>query len=135
MATVAGDLIEITCSHPQLGNIAFYPKSGESFTMDLGGFKTEDEAQSITGSGEAIYKMNQARWSVEGVIRCDLNTNQDLQKVQALSSSAFEGDWTFTHVSGAIYSGKGKPVGDVQGDSNEGTMTLKVSGGGGLSQQ
>jgi hypothetical protein len=31
---------------------------------------------------------------------------------------------------GAIYKGKGAPVGDIATDSNAGTLTLKVAGGG-----
>jgi hypothetical protein len=33
-------------------------------------------------------------------------------------------------ISGAIYKGTGRPVGDVATDANAGTLTLKVAGGG-----
>jgi hypothetical protein len=35
-------------------------------------------------------------------------------------------------INGAVYKGKGRPVGDIQTDSNAGTMTLKIAGGGTL---
>lgn len=132
MQYVGGDYIEITYNHPTLGSGTFYPVSGESAAVDDGGFRSDDEQNSIAGNGEMIDVMKRVRWSVEIACAWSLGVNEDTKKLSALASSSEQADWTFTHVSGAIQAAKGKPVGDIQGDSGAGTFTLKVSGGGQL---
>ena len=55
---IGGDIIEAVCSHPTLGDFRFQAKSNESFTMDKGGIRTNDDANSVTGAGEMIQQMN-----------------------------------------------------------------------------
>lgn len=127
---VTGDFTEITYNHPSLGNGAFFPKSGEDGTLDLGGYRSSDDANMIDGGGNMIDQMNRTRWSFEGPIAGDMNTREDLEKLTALAGSPLHADWTFTHISGAVYSGKGKPVGDLAMNGNNGQISLKVAGGG-----
>jgi len=134
MASIGGDIIEIRYSHPTLGSGGFDPKAAEDSTYDLGGFRTADEANSIAGSGDAIYQMSRGRWFFEVVCANDMNGRKDLEKLTALTSSPIEADWTFTHINGAVYQGKGKPVGDMQANGNSATFPLKVAGGGTLKQ-
>jgi hypothetical protein len=131
---VGGDITEITYNHPTIGSGVFYPKAGTASTFNLGGFRVADESNGIDGSGTMIAKMNRERWSFEGVIANDMNNAKDLENAVALASNPVPADWTFTHINGAIYGGKGMPVGDIKADGNEATFSLKVAGGGILKQ-
>lgn len=129
---IGGDIIEAVCSHPTLGDFRFSAKSGESFTLDPGGIRTGDDSNSVTGDGQMIQQMNRVLWSLEGPIAVDMLSANEIDNIPKLSESPELGTWTLTHISGAIYKGKGKPVGDLQIDTNTAQMTLKVSGGGKL---
>ena len=129
---IGGDIIEAVCSHEDLGDFRFAAKSNEAFTMDAGGIRTNDDANSVTGDGQMIQQMSRVLWSVEGPIAVDLTSSNELEGLAKLAGSPKLGTWTFTHISGAIYKGKGKPVGDLQADSLAATQTLKVAGGGKL---
>lgn len=132
MATVGGDILEITYSHPTLGSGTLLPKSGEDSTIDLGGFTTADDEAGITASGEAIYQMNNSRWTLETTVAGDMNVRKDLEAVAAMAASVTEAEFTVSMVNGAIYSGKGKPVGRYSQSINNATFSLKLQGGGGL---
>jgi len=132
MAAIGGDILSVNFTHPTLGSGTFFPKSGEDSTFDPGGFRTADDTAMITGSGTPIYQMNNSRWMFEVTCASDMNTNEDMEKLAALSASTEEANWTISHINGTTYAGKGKPVGDIQANGNAGTITLKVSGGGGM---
>lgn len=131
---IGGDIIEAVCTHPVLGSYRFQAKANEAFTLDKGGFRNADEANSITGSGQAIWQMNQVRWSLEGPVAVDMLSGNEVTGLAALASSTVEGIWTLTTVSGQIYKGSGKPVGDLNADSNTAQMKLKVAGSGQLEE-
>ncbi len=131
---VGGDIIEITFNHPTIGSGVIYPKSNEDSTFDPGGYRSNDDSNMIDGAGNMIDQMNRVRWSVETTVAWDMNTAKDLNKISELASSPVQADWTFTHINGSVFGGKGKPVGDVSGNGNNATFTLKVSGGGPLTQ-
>ncbi|MCH9621002.1 MAG: hypothetical protein S4CHLAM20_04160 [Chlamydiia bacterium] len=130
MPAIGGDIIEITYNHPTLGSGSFFPKSEEDGTIDPGGFRTADEDNGVTGSGDAIYKKNRKRWSVEITSRWDANKANDLERLNLLSNSSIESTLTFELANGTVWKGQGMPVGDVQGSSNEATMSVKFAGGG-----
>lgn len=127
-----GDLIEITCNHPTLGSFNFATKSNESYTLDPGGFRSNDDANMITGSGTFIDQVNRVRWSFEGPLMADFVSNNEILNLPELASSSELGTWTFTHISGTIWRGKGKFVGDIQVDTNTAQLTAKLAGGGKL---
>ncbi len=126
---VGGDIIEITFNHPTVGSGIISPKSNEDSTFDLGGFRSNDDANMVAGNGEMIDQMNRVRWSLEAVIAWDMNIRGDLEKLVELAESPVEAEWTISHINGTVYGGTGKPVGDMQGNGNAATFTLKVSGG------
>lgn len=126
---LGGDITEIVAKHPTLGDVRFHTKSNESYTMDRGGYRNNDDANQLTGSGKAIYQKNRVRWSLEGPVLVDFTSDAT---VEELSASSEEATWVISHISGAIYQGKGMIVGDLQPDTNTAQMTLKVSGGGKL---
>lgn len=129
---LGGDIIEIVCQHPTLGEFRFAPKANESFTFDLGGIRANDDTSQITGAGEAIYQMNRVRWMFEGPVAIDFLSGNEMENLPKLSSDAEQGIWTISNIGGNIWKGKGRPVGDLQQDTNAATMTLKVSGSGKL---
>ena len=123
-----GDITEIVFQHT-LGEKRFYPKSNEDFTIDYGGIRTNDDANQVTGGGEPIYQLNRVRWSIEGAIAVDW---EELDYLINVSEHPDEATVTVTHISGTIWKGKGKPVGDLQPSTNTAQMSLKISGGGKL---
>lgn len=132
MAVIGGDINEITFSHPTIGTGTFFPKSAEDSTIDLGGYRSADEANGIDGGGNMIDMMTRGRWLVETVVSNDNRNRIDLEKLVLLAESTVLADWTVSHISGAVYGGKGKPVGDIQGNFNAATVPLKLAGGGKL---
>lgn len=130
MASVGGDFIEITYNHPTLGSGTFFPKSGEESTLDLGGFRGEDDANMVDGGGNNIKQLSQVRWRFEGTIANDMNTREEAETVTALAGSPVDAEWTFTHINGTVYIGTGSPVGDVQPSGQSATMAIIISGGG-----
>lgn len=129
---VGGDITEITYNHPTIGSGVVFPKSAEDNTFDKGGFRSNDDANMIAGNGEMIDQLNQVRWSVETTIAWDMNSRDDLEKLTLLAASPVQADWTFTHINGTVHGATGKPVGDLSGNGNAATFSLKVSGGGKL---
>jgi hypothetical protein len=127
MAFVGGSFLEVTYNHPTLGTGVLFPKSGEDSTLDLGGNRSADDANMITSNGQMIDQMNYVRGSFEATIANDMNTNLEVEKMNALANSPVLADWTFTHSNNAVYAGKGKPVGDIQANTNAATFTLKVA--------
>ncbi|MBC7486082.1 MAG: hypothetical protein H7282_04970 [Cytophagaceae bacterium] len=129
---VGGDIVEITWNHPTLGTGVVYPKAAEDSTFDHGGFRGNDDANMIDGSGKTIRQLNRVRWSVETTCSWDMNSATEVEKFSALAGDPQEADWTFTHVNGVVKGGKGSPVGDIQGNGNAATFAIKISGGGKL---
>ncbi len=125
-----GDVTAITCQHPTLGDYIFFPKSNESFTLDPGGYRNNDDANGITSGGQIINQKNRVRWSAEGPVAVDFAADTEMKGLRDLAASSELGTWTFDHISGAIYKGLGIVVGDIQPDTNTAMLTLKVSGSG-----
>ncbi len=125
-----GDLVEVTCNHPTLGNFSFATKSNESYTLDPGGKRSNDDANGVTGNGIMIDQINVVRWSFEGPLMVDFAGNTELDNLPKLSGSPELATWTFSHLSGVVWRGLGKFVGDVQVDTNTAQLTAKISGGG-----
>lgn len=126
----AGDIEEITWNHPTLGTGTVYCKVNEDATHDAGNYRSEDDASMLDTGGRMIDKMNKVRWSLEATVSWDMNDSEELEKMVALSSSPVLTKFTWSHVSGSTYKGTGKPVGDLQGNLNAATFTLKLAGGG-----
>lgn len=132
MAFLGGDIKEITWNHPTLGTGRWEPKSAEDFTFDLGGYRSSDDANGITGSGTAIRQMNNVRWSAEGTLAWDMNVTNELEQAKLLAADPVDAEYTITSVNGSVWRGTGFVVGDVQGNANQATFSIKLSGGGAL---
>lgn len=129
---LGGDITELSCSHPTLGDFRFSPKANESFTIDPGGIRNDDDSGNVTGDGQQIQKKNRVLWSVEGPIAVDFINNTENDAITKLMESPESATWTISHISGVIWKGKGIPVGDYQPDTNTAQATLKIAGGGKL---
>lgn len=126
---LGGDIIDIVCNH--LGQRYQYsPKANEGGNIDKGGRRTNDDQSQLTANGQNIRQINNTRWMFDCPIAVDLASGYEEDSLNLMSGSAVEGVWVITHISGAIYKGKGSPVGDIQSDSNASTLTLKISGAG-----
>lgn len=134
MSVVSGDIIEVTVNHPTLGAKTFRVKSAEDSTYDIGGQRSADEANGIDGTGGMIDTMNRVRPFFEVMAVWDMVIGKELEFAQQLQSSPVLGDWTITHINGSVHGLTGKPVGDLNGNGNAGTFTLKVAGQGTMKQ-
>lgn len=132
MSVIGGDITGVNYSHPLFGSGVFYPKAGEDSTFNLGGIRSEDDNKGVDGGGQMIDKMSRNRWSFEVPISWDMNDKEELEKLVNMAASPVPGEWTFTHISGVVYAGQGKPVGDIEASGMDATITLKVQGGGKL---
>lgn len=130
MSFVGGDILEMSYKHPIIGTGTWFPKSAEDGTIDPGGYRSTDDANMVTSSGEMIDQMNRVRWSFEGIIAWDMSLSNELDQARQLASSPVLADWTITLINGTVWGGKGKPVGDIQGSTNSPQMSVKISGGG-----
>lgn len=130
----AGDILEISYKHPTLGTGTWFPKSAEDSTVDPGGLRSNDDANMITANGQFIDQINRVRWSFEGAVAWDMVINDELNQARALASNPILADWTFTHINGTVWGGKGKPVGDINGNTNTAQISIKISGGGQLTK-
>lgn len=129
---VGGDIIELVCSHSTLGDFRFSPKANESFNLDPGGIRNDDDSSNITGAGSQIVKKNRVLWSLEGPIAVDFQEDYEIDSLNKLMESSEPGVWTISHITGVIWKGKGVPVGDLVPDTNSAQVTLKVAGSGKL---
>jgi hypothetical protein len=127
---LGGDIEEITFNHPTIGSGTIFPKSGEDSTIELGGFRSNDDANGIDGGGNMIDQMNRVRPFFETTVAWDMNVAGTQEKITELAGDPVPAEWTVSHVSGVVYGITGKPVGDVQGNMNNATIKLKVAGGG-----
>jgi hypothetical protein len=131
MASVGGDITEITYSNSDAGSGTLQVLAGETNTFDLGGIRNE---VLVTGAGQQVTKKTQAPWMVEVTLDWDSNTREDLEGLNSVAASLNETEWTFTSINGVVYSGKGTIDGDLQGDLSAPTISLSVKGGGKLTK-
>lgn len=127
MGYTGGDILEITYNHPTIGSGVIFCKSNEDGTLDQGGFRSNDDANSIAANGRIIDQINRVRASFESMISWDMTDVDELEKLRQLAAHPVLADWTISSITGAIWGGKGKPVGDIQGNTNTALITLKLA--------
>ena len=124
---VFGDVTEIVCQHIS-GTYRYYPKANESFTIDRGGIRGNDDANQVTSDGQMMSQLNRVRWSIEGPIAVDMILDSEISSLNVLAASPSMGTWSISNIAGVTYRGIGRPIGDIQLDTNAGTLTLKLAG-------
>jgi hypothetical protein len=127
MAFVNGDILKISFSHPIVGNGILEPKSNESGTFDPGGFRTNDDANQVTGSGKMIRQLNNTLPSFETPPIAWDASSETIENLAKLHASPVLADWTIEFITDVVLSGKGCPVGDLQADTNASTFALKIA--------
>ena len=127
MATVGGDITEISVKHPTIGSFTLYPKANEGNTFDPGGIRNNDDASSIAGNGDLVVSKNRVRGHFEVLLASDLNQREDILKIKELAADPVPAEWTFSLINGSVWAGSGIPVGDLSADINAATFTLKVA--------
>lgn len=125
---VGGDIREITYNHEKIGSGTLFCKANDDGTIDLGGYRTNDDANQVTGDGRMIVQLNRTLGSFETPpIAWDMTDKNELQRLSDLAASPINADWTISSVSGAVWAGRGRPVGDLQGSTNAATVGLKLA--------
>ena len=126
------EFLQIGLKHSTLGTVTLYPKAGENGQLKTGGFQNEID---ITGSGEPIVKKKRVPWEVECPPIAWNKSGTDLIKtIQDLIDSYEEIDCTFELADGSIWTGKGSIIDELKGATYDGTIPLKISGGGKLAK-
>lgn len=131
MAIVGGDIREAHWDHPTLGSGTIYGLSNQTNTFSLGGLRSDDNKEGVDGGGNMVVRLTRNRWEVEFVPSWDMSTTS-LEQLSALHGAPADASWTFTHENGTVYTGTGRPVGDLVGDGGTPSISLKIAGGGTL---
>jgi hypothetical protein len=87
---VHGDILEITYNHPTIGSGVLFPKANESTTLDLGGFRNNDDASQVTTSGQLMVQKNRVAGFFEITVENDNNLRNDLQQMVNVAGAAEE---------------------------------------------
>lgn len=125
---VGGDIIEVTYTHPTIGQGVVYPKANEDSTFNIGGFETADDDDAIDGSGIMIQQKNRKRGFFKVVAVNDMNV-KTFEVMKSLGASSVLATWTFTVANGHVYQGTGIPVGLNEANANTSVFDLKVASG------
>ena len=134
MAVIAGYLTEITVNHPTVGSAVFYTVQDSDATIDTGGIRSADEMGGVDTGGRMIDQKTLNRWMVGCEMSNAVNSTQEMEKLAAIAASSEEGEWTFAHISGVVFRGKGQVVGDIAPNLTTAKMAVKFSGGGQLAR-
>lgn len=130
---INGDIVEIAWSNPDLGSGFFFPIANTDSTLNLGGFRGNDQAV-LDGAGRLMNQKNRMPWSASMETANDPLNTKELEAASALAASTAETVYTITHVSGVRYKGAGTILGNLEGNFNKGSFQLTLTGGGVLVQ-
>ncbi len=123
---VGGDITEISDNHPELGSFVYKVQAGQDNTYDTGGYRTNDDANMITGGREAIWQINGKMGFLQANIVNDMS-QKVAERLSQLAAHPLPSTWTFSCINRVSYRGQGKPVGDISANINSTIMALKVA--------
>ena len=129
MASVTGgDLKEVRFNNPDVGSGKFNSKSGETHTLMLDYYRTDDDDTNIDSGGNLLNLKSLKPGSYEfSIINDERNPNrQELETLVALSGSFSDTTWSFTSVNGIAYTATGNVVGDLALDRSKAMIPGKV---------
>lgn len=127
MPYTGGDTIEITYNHP-LGSGTLFLKANEDGNLKLGGYESNDDNNAITGDGQLIEQLNRVRGSYESPpVAWDMVDKDELTVLNNMAGHPDLGDWTISLINGTVWAGKGRPVGEIIGNTNTALIPLKLA--------
>lgn len=130
MAYVGSDILEVTYNHPVIGQGTFQCKAGEGVTIDLGGVRSGDDRQNVTGGGKRInvQTMNCSQFTLTPVA-WDKTGKDELKQLNKLVADPIGAVWTVAFLDGNVYRMQnGTPVGDIAGEGYNATIPLTLQG-------
>lgn len=134
MSVIAGFIQEITFNHPTVGSGVLFTIQDSDATIDTGGIRSADEMGGVDTGSRMIDQKSLNRWMVSCEISNSLTATQEAEKLAAIAASTEEAEFTFSHISGIVYRGKGQIVGDIAPNLTSAKMAVKFSGGGTLAR-
>lgn len=137
MAYIGGDFLQMTISHPTVGSMILEGISGADGTAKVGGAGIENEDNgAITGGRNLIISKRVVPDSIETEWANDMSaTVPQYEFVRAVAAAPQEAKFTFSHISGEVYSGTGTIVGEITLDTKASKMSFKVISGRGFTRQ
>lgn len=136
MAYTGSDIFKVTYANATIGSGTFYTKAGEGYTIDLGGQRSSDDKQNVTGGGTRINVATMSCSHFElPPIALDKTGVDELKKLNQLASAPTGSLVTVYCLDGAIYEMQNAyPVGDIAGDGYAGTIPCIFQGDAGASR-
>ena len=133
---ISGDILSMKVDNPNLGSRTLFPVANTDSTIDYGGFKANDDKNSIDGGGRPIDRRNRARWSAKMTVSWNMtDTNGDeLSYITALLQDMSQSTFTISHINGSVWSGQGVLVGENTGAGQDAQIEVTAMGGGILSK-
>lgn len=127
----AGDVRVISCDNTEIGSFLMEHKATEDATIQPGGFKVDDDENSVTTAGTDISKFNRYKWSFESTVGA---LDGCLSYLQKMAEAGVPSQFTFEMSNGNQWVGTGRINGDIAENAQAGTIAVKFSGGGRLKQ-
>lgn len=122
---IAGDFINFTADHSELGPFSYEQKSGGENKVTPGGLVANSDDQGITNAGNVIWVYNRQR----GKYSLEVAATSGSQKYTLdTSRNQLPTTYTGTRADGTTVTIVGKPTGAMQFDNQTGTYTLNIEG-------
>ena len=134
MSVIAGYIQEITFNHPTVGSGVLFTIQDSDATIDTGGIRSADEMSGVDTGNRMIDQKTLNRWMVGCEISNSLTGTQEMEKLSQIAASPEEAEFTFSHISGVVFRGKGQIVGDIAPNITTAKLAVKFSGGGQLAR-
>lgn len=122
---VGGDVLTLTSNHPTLGSFVYPVLRNQDNTVDLGGDRTNDDANAKTGANEPVWQINGKLGALNVQVVNDM-TKKVAERLGQEAASQVDSTWVFTHINGFTYSGQGRPVGDIVPNLNNSSLAVII---------
>jgi hypothetical protein len=127
MSVFGGSVQEISVSNPNVEPFFLFPLDGESNTLNLGGYRN-DENPPLDGAGRIIVTKKQLAGKYSGPVTNDMATSREYNLCVACAASTADTVFTFQMVNGEVFKGVGVITGDMDLSTDKSTFDLMVQG-------
>lgn len=121
-----GDILSLTSNHPTLGSFVYKVLRTQDNTLDTGGDRTNDDINMKTGANEMVWQINGKGGQLNVTVVDDMQ-KKTAERLSQEAGALADSTWTLSHINGFVYSGEGRPVGDIIPNVNTGALTLKIN--------